>query len=229
MAYTEEAILRLIFRRASCMMGEGENSQTQNYPADGFPIHTRAGGEMSIRKIVAGTVLIGLLLSACSAAKAPPKIVMGSPTGEAGCAKETPGTVSPCKLPGLAASTAQPAGTAPANTNQGAASVLGQGYANISAVDLHESLKNKDFILVNVHIPFIGNIAQTDLSIPYDQIDQNLNQLPADQRAKIVLYCSSGRMSSIAAADLVKHGYSNVWNLEGGMTAWQQAGFTIER
>jgi phage shock protein E len=108
-------------------------------------------------------------------------------------------------------------------------SVAGGSYKEVSANELATMLKNKDFVFINVHIPFAGNIAQTDLSIPYDEIEQNLSQLPTDKNAKIILYCRSGRMSEIAAEKLVSLGYLDIWSLKGGMVEWEQARYNIEK
>lgn len=107
--------------------------------------------------------------------------------------------------------------------------VEGGSYKDLSVVELNTLMENKDFTLINVHIPFEGNLPKTDLSIPYDTIGQNLDKLPDDKAAKIVLYCRSDRMSTIAAAELVKLGYTNIWNLDGGMVAWEQAELPIEK
>lgn len=106
--------------------------------------------------------------------------------------------------------------------------VPGGEYTDITVDVLQGMLKNKDFVFVNVHIPFEGDIANTDASIPYNEIDKHLDQLPASKDARIVLYCRSGRMSSIAAETLVGLGYTHVANLDGGMVAWEQAGLPIE-
>jgi rhodanese-related sulfurtransferase len=106
--------------------------------------------------------------------------------------------------------------------------VEGSGsYMDVSAAGLAAMLEDKDFPLINVHIPYEGEIEGTDLFIPFDEIGQNLDKLPADKDAQIVLYCRSGSMSAKAARELVKLGYTDVWNLDGGMIAWKQAGYPL--
>ncbi len=107
--------------------------------------------------------------------------------------------------------------------------VDGGSYRDLSVAGLQKQMENKDFTLINVHIPFEGNLPETDLSIPYDTITHNLDMLPGDKDAKIILYCRSGSMSTTAAKELVKLGYTNIWQLAGGMNAWAAAGLPIER
>lgn len=107
--------------------------------------------------------------------------------------------------------------------------VPGGSFARLSPDELKSALQDKDFTFVNVHIPFEGDIAGTDLSIPYNEIERkkNLDRLPGKDE-EIVLYCRSGSMSTEAASTLVKLGYENVRDLDGGMIAWEEAGYRLE-
>ncbi|NIN93489.1 MAG: rhodanese-like domain-containing protein [Anaerolineae bacterium] len=103
----------------------------------------------------------------------------------------------------------------------------GGSYTDVNAAGLASMLENKDFLLINVHIPYEGEIEGTDLLVPYNDIQRNLDKFPADKTAKLVVYCRSGGMSTIAARTLVELGYTDVWNLDGGMIAWKDAGYTL--
>ncbi len=100
-------------------------------------------------------------------------------------------------------------------------------YQDISTRDLAVMLENKDFTLINVHIPYIGDIEGTDVSVAFNDIADNLNKLPQDKNSKIVLYCQSGSMSAVAADTLSQLGYTNVYDVKGGMIQWQKDGNII--
>ncbi len=100
-------------------------------------------------------------------------------------------------------------------------------YTDITSDQLKEMLNNKDFYFVNVHTPYEGEIEKTDAFIPYNEIDKNLDKLPKDKNAKIILYCRSGRMSAEAAQKLITLGYTNVYNQTLGMHDWQSKGYKL--
>jgi rhodanese-related sulfurtransferase len=98
-----------------------------------------------------------------------------------------------------------------------------RGYVDIDVEQWADMVGRTDVTVVNVHVPYEGDLPQTDLSIPYDQIGEHLGKLP-DKDARIVLYCRSGSMSTSAAAQLAELGYTNVMELDGGMQAWVASG-----
>src|SRR3982751_3468066 len=50
-----------------------------------------------------------------------------------------------------------------------------------------------------------------------------------EKNATIVLYCGGGYRSALAADNLQKMGYTNVVSMDGGIRAWREAGYPIER
>jgi phage shock protein E len=85
-------------------------------------------------------------------------------------------------------------------------------------------MDHKDFILINVHVPYRGEIAETDLLLPFHAIDQQKEKLPDDMNTKIIVYCMSGPMGYVAAEKLVSMGYRQVIHFQGGMVSWKESG-----
>jgi rhodanese-related sulfurtransferase len=122
------------------------------------------------------------------------------------------------------------------DATQAAPAALGQrvetergSYVNVTPQELQSMLSDDDFLVVNVYAGDMGEIEDTDLFIPYDQIAGRQGELPSQRDSEIVLYCRSGRSSAIAATTLVGLGYTDVWNLDGGMIAWEEAGYPLLR
>ncbi len=104
--------------------------------------------------------------------------------------------------------------------NSGGLEKEGISFKSISSNDLEIMLENKDFIMIDVHIPEQEHIIGTDYMISYIDIDKIVSVIP-DKDSKIVLYCRSGSMSKQAASELVERGYSNVIELNKGMNEWK--------
>jgi rhodanese-related sulfurtransferase len=49
-----------------------------------------------------------------------------------------------------------------------------------------------------------------------------------DKSAELILYCGGGYRSALAADNLQKMGYRNVFSMAGGWTAWKEANAPIE-
>jgi len=97
----------------------------------------------------------------------------------------------------------------------------------ISANSLHTVMSKNDVLLIDVHIPEQNHIAGTDLVAPFYKVDNYLEHLPTDKNAAIYLYCKSGPMANWAARTLFDMGYTNVYNLEGGMDAWNELNLPV--
>jgi rhodanese-related sulfurtransferase len=90
----------------------------------------------------------------------------------------------------------------------------------------------KGFILVDVRSPeehLAGSIPGTDLNIDFREIQARHREIGAKLDDHIVVYCQSGRRSNIAAETLADLGYRHVYNVEGSMNAWIDAGFSVAR
>lgn len=55
-------------------------------------------------------------------------------------------------------------------------------------------------------------------------IERDVEKRIPETNAELVLYCGGGSRSALAAENLQKMGYTNVWSLAGGFKGWREAG-----
>ena len=71
-----------------------------------------------------------------------------------------------------------------------------------------------------------GHIAGA-VHIPYYLLEQRLQEL--DGRQLLAVTCASGQRSSLACSILQRHGFTELYNVVGGMEAWNRRSFEEER
>jgi rhodanese-related sulfurtransferase len=58
-------------------------------------------------------------------------------------------------------------------------------------------------------------------------IERDVEQRIPDTEAEIILYCGGGFRSALAADNLQKMGYSNVWSMDGGIRDWRDKRYPL--
>ncbi len=129
---------------------------------------------------------------------------------------------------------AAPAADAPAADNQAeaAADVVDAPLdlpANIDVQTVAEIKERDDVVVLDVreqweydegHIPGV-------VHLPMNDVPARLDEIPTDKT--VVLTCRSGNRSGQVTKYLEENGFDNVHNMQGGIVAWQDAGFDVEQ
>lgn len=93
--------------------------------------------------------------------------------------------------------------------------------------------KGEDFELINVlgEEVFEKEHIQGSINIPSaKEFGDKIREKYPDKNTKIVVYCASFECnaSPAAAKRLEQMGYTNIYDYEGGMKDWKEAGYPIE-
>ena len=99
----------------------------------------------------------------------------------------------------------------------------------ISAEDLHNLvIGSVDFVLVDVRAPaeFEDSHIKGAINIPVADLRTRYVELKKDK--KTILVCSSGNRSSLGTSILASKGFTNLYNVAGGMTGYSAAGYARE-
>jgi len=113
------------------------------------------------------------------------------------------------------------------STNDGLVSVNGYVDVNVSgAKEMIES--NPALVILDVRTVEEYNEGHIEdaVLIPVGELESRLDEL--DSRKDTLVYCRSGVRSATASQILVDNGFSSVYNMLGGITAWKNEGYWIE-
>lgn len=113
-------------------------------------------------------------------------------------------------------------------------SVFGNRIRGIKDVDSTAALQlinHKNALVLDVREPDeyqAGHVLNARL-IPLGKLKERIAELEKHQDQPIVVVCRSGNRSGTACALLGKQGFTQAYNLAGGMMAWQKANLPVEK
>jgi rhodanese-related sulfurtransferase len=105
------------------------------------------------------------------------------------------------------------------------------GVFQLNAAETEQLIKEEGALVVDVRedkeyrsgrIPHSRNISLGEL-------DARIDELEHEQHRPIIMSCRSGRRSAHAGIYLCRNGFSNIYNLKGGINAWLKTNRKLER
>ncbi len=105
-----------------------------------------------------------------------------------------------------------------------------QSVKNINSEEfksLIASSKNLLILDVRTDMEVATGIIPDAIQVDYtgDNFEQKIAQL--DKNKTVFVYCATGGRSAAVASVLAGNGFKHVYNLEGGIEAWKEKGFSV--
>ena len=106
-----------------------------------------------------------------------------------------------------------------------------RGYQSRSPGEATMLINREDAIVLDVRETNefqTGHIVNS-VHIPQGSLKDRLGELEKHKDKPIVVACRSGHRSGQACSVLKKSGYENVYNLSGGVMAWESANLPLQK
>jgi rhodanese-related sulfurtransferase len=113
-------------------------------------------------------------------------------------------------------------------------SLFGNRFRGVKEVDTTAALQlinHKSALVLDVREPNeydAGHILNSKL-IPLGKLKERMGELEKYREQSIVVVCRSGNRSGTACYLLGKQGFAQVYNLAGGMLAWEKINLPVEK
>lgn len=107
----------------------------------------------------------------------------------------------------------------------------GAGGASVSTLEATQLINRQNALVLDVRgaEEFGAGHILSARNIPLAQLESRLSDLGKHKDKPIIVVCQTGSRSGAAASALRKGGFAQVFNLSGGVAAWQQAGLPLEK
>ena len=102
-------------------------------------------------------------------------------------------------------------------------------YTDINVSEAKQTIEtNPNLVILDVRTQEEHNEGHIEnaVLIPVSELESRLDEL--DSEKDTLVYCRSGGRSATASQILVDNGFSSVYNMLGGITAWRNTGYWIE-
>ena len=95
--------------------------------------------------------------------------------------------------------------------------------------ELIDFIELNDAILVDVRTEdeYNSGYIESSLNIDCSSNEFSVNADKLDKNTPIILYCKSGKRSSMSANKISKLGFKEIYNLEGGILEWIEEGNAV--
>ncbi|MHA1481660.1 MAG: rhodanese-like domain-containing protein [Candidatus Thorarchaeota archaeon] len=74
-------------------------------------------------------------------------------------------------------------------------------------------------------LEFDGGRLEGAVNIPVNELQQRVDEL--DSEDEMLVYCRTGNRSSSAVQILVDNGFTKIYHMVDGITAWTDAGYPV--
>lgn len=104
-----------------------------------------------------------------------------------------------------------------------------RGYSSISPAQSTQMINQDNAVIIDVREDneySEGHIINS-IHIPLSSLKTRLNSIEKHKSQKVIVACRSGHRSSQACATLKKDGFEQVFNLSGGIMAWESASLPL--
>ena len=106
-----------------------------------------------------------------------------------------------------------------------------QRFTSLTPAAAVQLMNKEDVVVLDVREPsetVIGKIAGA-IQIPVGALAKRIDELQKHKDKTMLVYCKTGARAGAACKDLSKNGFEKVYNLNGGLLAWQDAHLPISK